>query len=97
MTTGIPKQLLYGQLAQGKRLRGRPKLRYKDTCKTNLSKCGMDVKNWEEIAVDKTIWRAAVKKRTAAFESSLRQAGREASAKKGKQVLFGSSSHLLSL
>ncbi|PFX22577.1 LINE-1 retrotransposable element ORF2 protein [Stylophora pistillata] len=57
----IPKQLLYGELSQGKRQRGRPKLRYKDACKTSLSKCEIDVKTKDEIAVDRTKWRATVK------------------------------------
>ena len=57
----IPKQLLHGELSQGKRQRGRPKLRYKDACKTSLSKCEIDVKTKDEIAVDRTKWRATVK------------------------------------
>ena len=48
--TRIPKQLLYEELAQGKRQRGKPKLRYKDTCKVSLSRCNIDVKTWEERA-----------------------------------------------
>ena len=65
--TRIPKQLLYGELAQGKRQRGRPKLRYKDTCKVNLTRCDIDVKTWEETAQDKT----AVKEGTVLLENSM--------------------------
>ena len=32
----IPKDILYGQLAVGKRPRGRPQLRYKDVCKRDM-------------------------------------------------------------
>ena len=35
----LPKQLFYGELSQGKRGIGRPKLRYKDSLKANLKKC----------------------------------------------------------
>ena len=68
----IPKQLLYGELSQGKRQRGRPKLRYKDACKTSLSKCEIDVKTKDEIAVDRTKWRTTVKEGTVVLENSLR-------------------------
>uniref|UniRef100_A0A0L8HGP7 Uncharacterized protein n=1 Tax=Octopus bimaculoides TaxID=37653 RepID=A0A0L8HGP7_OCTBM len=69
----IPKQLLYGELAQGKRPRGRPKLRYKDTCKTSLSKCEVDVNTWEERADDRTTWRTVMKEGTATLKSSYRK------------------------
>ena len=68
----IPKQLLYGELAQGKRPRGRPKLRYKDTCKTSLSKCEIDVNTWEEKVENRTTWRTVVKEGTASLENNLR-------------------------
>jgi len=32
----IPKDILYGELAAGKRLRGHPQLRYKDVCKRDM-------------------------------------------------------------
>ena len=56
----IPKQLLYGELQGGKRRRGRPHLRFKDTCKSSLSKCNIDSRTWEELAVDRMAWREAV-------------------------------------
>uniref|UniRef100_A0A0L8I5M2 Uncharacterized protein n=1 Tax=Octopus bimaculoides TaxID=37653 RepID=A0A0L8I5M2_OCTBM len=68
----IPKQLLYRELAQGKRPRGRPKLKYKNTCKTSLSKCEVAVGTWEEKAEDKTAGRTVVKEGTASLESSYR-------------------------
>ena len=69
----IPKQLLYGELSQGKRERGRPKLRYKDVCKNSLSKCEIDVKTWEEIAVDRAAWRTTVKEGSIVLENSLKK------------------------
>ena len=58
----IPKQLLCGELAQGNRSRGRPKLRFKDTCKSCLSKCRIDAKTWEKLAEDRTAWKTSVNK-----------------------------------
>ena len=69
----IPKQLLYGELATGKRLRGRPKLRYKDTCKNGLSKCGIDPTSWEEIAENRSEWRSAVAKGANQMEEAQRK------------------------
>ena len=43
----IPKDLLYGELVQGHRPRGRPQLRYKDICKRDLKALGMDLHRWE--------------------------------------------------
>src|SRR5213083_2371135 len=37
----IPKQLLYGELAQGKRSHGGQKKRFKDTLKNNMIKCNI--------------------------------------------------------
>ena len=36
----IPKDILYGELASGKRSVGRPRLRYKDVCKRDLKALG---------------------------------------------------------
>ena len=48
----IPKQLLYSELADGSRKRGRPKLRYKDTLKASLKDCHIDPETWEQSASD---------------------------------------------
>ena len=50
----IPKYLLYGELAQGKRPTGRPQLRYKDVCKRNLKAMDVDLATWEAAASDRT-------------------------------------------
>ena len=38
LTDLLPRQVLYSQLPEGQRPRGRPRLRYKDTIKRNLKK-----------------------------------------------------------
>ena len=56
----IPKDLLYGQLEHGTRSKGRPQLRFKDSCKRDLLSTHIDINTWEDIAVDRLSWRHAV-------------------------------------
>ncbi|KAJ7337978.1 hypothetical protein JRQ81_010504 [Phrynocephalus forsythii] len=53
----ISKDLLYGELAQGKRPRGRSQLQYKDICKRDLKALGMDLNSWETLTSDRTVWK----------------------------------------
>jgi len=55
----IPKFLLYGELGNGVRSRGRPLLRYKDVVKRNVVSAG--ISNWEELAEDRQKWRAEIR------------------------------------
>ena len=43
----IPKALLYGQVAHGRRHRGRPKLHYKDCCKREMKSVDVSSDIWE--------------------------------------------------
>jgi hypothetical protein len=53
----IPKQLLYGELCQGKRsVRGQKK-RYKDTVKASLKCLDIELNSWETLAIDRVTWR----------------------------------------
>ena len=60
--TRIPKQMLYGEMSQGTRQRGRPKLRYKDKCKSTMMKCNINPAEWERLAVDRSAWKSTVRK-----------------------------------
>ncbi|XP_078792127.1 uncharacterized protein LOC144987080 [Oryzias latipes] len=60
----IPKDLLYGELAEGYRTRGRPKLQFKDVCKKDI-----DPYTWESQADDRPIWRLAVRQGTTDAEA----------------------------
>ena len=42
----MPKQMLFGQIADAPRSVGRPLLRFKDKLKDNLKKCDLDVDTW---------------------------------------------------
>ena len=56
----IPKDVLYGELASGRRPVGRPMLRFKDVCKRDLKLTNINPDNWESIADDRSGWRHAV-------------------------------------
>ena len=56
----MPKQLLYGELASGKRNQGRPRKRYKDMIKDNLPLAEIAPKDLESTANERTVWRRAV-------------------------------------
>ena len=57
----IPKDVLYGELALGRRPAGRPALRYKDVCKRDLKVTDIDTGNWESLADDRGRWRQVVR------------------------------------
>ena len=70
MDTGrIPKDLLYGELVEGRRKTGRPKLRLKDACIRDMIKCSIDPDTWEPQAEDRSAWRAAVRQGTVRAEA----------------------------
>ena len=57
--TRAPKQLMYGELARGSRPVGRPKLRFKETCK-NALKCGDVVKGWQSSVNCRQEWPSLI-------------------------------------
>ena len=56
-TDRLPRQVLYSQLPDGQRPRGRPRLRYKDTIKRNLKKRDIDTNSWKSLALQRDVWR----------------------------------------
>ena len=65
----IPKKLLYGELAEGKRSHGGQKKRYKDTLKATLKDCKIDPAHWEEKALDRSAWRQTSKAGVTQYEA----------------------------
>ena len=57
----IPKDLLYGELVEGERPKGRPLLRYSDVCKRDLKALDIDVDSWETLASDRVSWKRTLK------------------------------------
>ena len=56
----LPKQLLYGELCNGKRSLGGQKKRSKDTLKKTLTSFNIDMTNWEVCAQDRPLWRSMI-------------------------------------
>ena len=54
------KELLLGELDNGTRSLGRPKLRYKDTCKSIL-RDGQVLDDWQQVVHDRPLWRVTIK------------------------------------
>ena len=67
----IPKQVLFGELSDGKRARGRPKLRFKDLCKASMTDFKIKPDLWVEMASDRDMWRSAMRNGEAEFEKAL--------------------------
>ncbi len=59
----ILKVLLYGELVNGKRNIGRPRLRYKDACKRDLKKLNIGLAEWEDFADNRNEWRFLLSQR----------------------------------
>ena len=53
----LPKRIFYGQLQSGTRSVGAPLKRYKDQLKSNMVKGGLDSKQFNSLATDRSEWR----------------------------------------
>lgn len=73
----IPKDLLYGDLANGSRPRGRPKLRFRDVVKRDMKAIKLDPNEWEELADNRTLWRGTINHLLKEGEQSLRACAEE--------------------
>ena len=58
----IPKQLMFGELANGKRSIGGQKKRFKDSIKSALKEFAIDHVGWEQAAQDRSSWRSVLHK-----------------------------------
>ena len=78
----IPKDLLYGELAAGKRNTGRPQLRFRDVCKRDMKALQMDPDHWEALAADRPRWRSSLKTQLKTGEENLTKAAMEKRARR---------------
>lgn len=73
----LPKQVLYSQVAEGKRAPGGQKKRFKDNIKTNPKKGHIDLKAWEDMATDRATWRNIVCEGAAQYNADLHHAAQD--------------------
>ena len=60
----LPKLIFHGELVEGQRPRGRPRLRYKDVLKRDLTAFDIPANNWTLKADNRTEWRSAISRGT---------------------------------
>ena len=65
----LPKQVIYGQLTEGSRKIGRPKLRFKDHIKQSMKNFNLNPARLEAAAADRNRWRGAVYAGASHFEA----------------------------
>ena len=73
----IPKDILYGELASGKRTIGRRQPRFKDVCKRDMKALEINTENWEDAAADHSRWRSALRKQMKSGEEKILTTARE--------------------
>ena len=56
----IPKDLLCGELARGRRTTGRLHLCYRDVCKKDTKDLDINTKSWEALSSERTKWRSTI-------------------------------------
>ena len=89
----IPNNILYGELALGRRTTGRPHLRYKDVCVRNMKVVDIDTMSWEGLAADRTKWRSALKQHLKTGRKTDGCSRGQTSTKKGGQQLHPTRNH----
>ena len=70
----IPKDILYGELASGRRSTDRSQLRYKDVVKRDMNALDINTATWEDTAADSATWRSTLKQHLKAGEGKLMNA-----------------------
>ena len=78
----IPKYIIYGELALGRRTTGRPHLRYKDICVRDMKAVDIDTKSWEGLAADRTKCRSALNQHLKIGEGNLMAAAADKRARR---------------
>ena len=78
----ILKDILYGELASGKRSVGRPQLRYKDVCKRHLKALDINIQCWKVMAADRNSWRSMLQRQLRAGEEQIQTLAEEKRARR---------------
>ena len=67
----IPKDILCGELATGRRDVGHPQLRFRDICKRDMKALEINTERWEDLAADHSKWRGTLTRQLKAGEERL--------------------------
>ena len=67
----ILKDILYGELASGRRSKGRPQLRYKDVCKRDMKALDINTESWGDLAANRMICRSTLNQHLKTGEKKL--------------------------
>lgn len=78
----IPKDILYGELMNGKRGTGRPQLRYRDVCKRDMKALDINTESWENLADDRSRWRSTLTSHLKTGEERLKVTAEEKRARR---------------
>ena len=78
----IPKDILYGELASGKRSVGCLQLRYKDVCKRDLKTQDINIQCCEDMAADRNSWRSTLQRQLKAGEEQIQTLAEEKRARR---------------
>ena len=80
--------LLYGELATGKRPTGRPQLSFKDMCKRELKAPAISTDTWVALASDRCVRRQEMHKglELSVYEDALVQRAEEKTARRKSQT-----------
>ena len=77
----IPRDLLYGELASGKRPnRDHSCMRYRDVVKCDMK--AVDIESWKSLAANRSMWRGALTNQLKAGEEKLTQSAVERRARR---------------
>ena len=73
----LPRRVLYGELVNGQRLPGGPKLRYMDHIHRILNKCNISTAELEQLSTDRDTWKSACANGLATYNVSADQAAED--------------------
>ena len=82
----LPKDIMYGELANGSKPTGMPTLRYKDVLKRDLKAGGIAPAGFEALAADRSSWRYTTESAIETVEQKREEQWEEKRARRRKRA-----------